>query len=268
MGGKASWRNNRFFISWTDLTLQLNLQSRHGLAGLITLGRRCRMLVSIIIPVLNEASTIAATLESVKALCGEKEVIIVDGGSTDGTKELVATSGFLIVPAPRGRARQMNIGVQHARGAILLFLHSDSRLQPDALEKMRHTLQNTKVVGGGFQLVMDDASPVLKMVCFFSNVRARWGHVYFGDQGIFVRRNVFEEVGGFPDIAIMEDWELSRRLTRLGTLQQVTSTITTSSRRFRQWGIWRTIWLMQKLKLLYLCGVPPATIKDYYRDVR
>jgi rSAM/selenodomain-associated transferase 2 len=226
------------------------------------------MLVSIIIPVLNEVNTIAATLESITKLHGEKEIIIVDGGSTDGTRELISSSGFLVISAPQGRAKQMNAGARRARGEVLLFLHGDSHLQFDALKKMQFALQDAQVVGGGYQLVMEDTSLVLKMVCYFSNLRARWGQIYFGDQGMFVRRRAFEAAGGFPDIEIMEDWELSRRLSRMGILKQVPASITTSSRRFRKGGIWRTIWLMQKLKVLYLCGVPPATIKDYYRDVR
>lgn len=226
------------------------------------------MLVSVIIPVLNEANTISATLASLQAMRGEKEVIVVDGGSTDGTKELVAASGFSAVSAPRGRARQMNAGVGYTSGEILLFLHGDSRLRPDALEKMQTVLRDQKVIGGGFELAMDISRPVLNMICFFSNLRARWTKVFFGDQGIFVRRSAFMEVGGFPDIEIMEDWELSRRLSKMGNLQQVAAPVTTSGRRFYQGGIWRTIWLMQKLKLLYLCGVPSATIKAYYQDVR
>lgn len=226
------------------------------------------MLVSIIMPVLNEASTIAATLASIKRLNGKSEVIIVDGGSTDGTEKLGAETGCLVVSAPQGRARQMNIGCRYANGEILLFLHSDSWLPPDALQKMAGVLQDPQVIGGGFRLTMNDPSPVLKLVCWFSNLRARWGHVYFGDQGIFVRREAFATVGGFPDIEIMEDWELSRRLAKIGMLRQVPAIITTSARRFRQGGIWRTIWLMQKLKFLYLCGVPPATIKQYYQEVR
>lgn len=179
------------------------------------------MFVSIIIPVLNEAATILAALDAVKDLHGEKEVIIVDGGSTDGTAEIAAAGGCLPVLADQGRARQMNAGARHAKGEILLFLHSDSRLEPGALEKMKLILRDPHVVGGGFKLAMDDASAVLGLVCFLSNLRARWGGVYFGDQAIFVRRRVFEEVGGFPEIDIMEDWALSRRLSGMGRLKQV-----------------------------------------------
>lgn len=226
------------------------------------------MLVSIIIPVFNEAGTISAMLDSLKSLRGAKEVIVVDGGSTDGTAQLAAASGFLTISAPRGRARQMNAGYQHASGEVLLFLHSDSRMASDALEKMRAVLEDEQVVGGGFRLAMDDPSPVLGMVCFLSNLRAKWGRVYFGDQGIFVRREVFAAVGGYRDMPIMEDWELSGKIAGKGGLVQVPAVITTSARRFRQGGIWRTIWLMQKLKLLYLCGVSPDRIRRYYEDVR
>jgi rSAM/selenodomain-associated transferase 2 len=225
-------------------------------------------LVSIILPIYNEASAIGAALDALNLVRGHKEILVVDGGSSDGTGEIAVDRGVSVINACRGRARQMNAGAQAAKGSILLFLHCDSRLSPEALEQMHTALDTTKSIGGCFQLAMDDPSPIFKLICFMSNLRARWCKLYFGDQAIFTRRDSFIAVGGFSDLEMMEDWELSRKLARQGKLVQVSATVTTSARRFQRQGIWSTIWLMQKLKIMYLCGVPTEVLKRSYDDVR
>jgi len=225
-------------------------------------------LVSIVLPVYNEASTIGAALDALTSVRGPKEILVVDGGSSDSTREIAIARGVSVLIARRGRACQMNAGAQAAKGGILLFLHCDSRLAPEALEKMHTVLASTKAIGGCFQLAMDDPSPIFRLVCFMSNLRARWSKIYFGDQAIFARRDKFIAVGGFSDLEMMEDWDLSRKLVRQGKLAQIAATVTTSVRRFQRRGIWPTIWLMQKLKIMYLCGVSTDILRRYYDDVR
>lgn len=225
-------------------------------------------LTSIIMPVYNEEAVIAKSLEALFALRGQKEILVVDGGSGDRTLEIAKTYGVTTIKSGRGRARQMNAGAYAAKGDILLFMHGDSRLSPEALETLQTTVALTGAIGGCFKLAMDDASLTLKVVCFMSHLRARFAKIYFGDQGIFVLRDSFIAMGGFPEIELMEDWELSRKMRGRGKLVELQSEITTSARRFHAKGIWKTIWLMQKLKLMYLFGVPAETLRRYYDDVR
>lgn len=225
------------------------------------------MKISVIIPTLNEEQNIAELIERLLVLPERPEIIVADGGSADGT--LAAAQGHAhCISCPPGRAIQMNAGAKAATGDVLLFLHADCRLATGALQQINKALADRAVVGGCFRLTIDSASFILKLVALSSNLRAKYGSLVFGDQGIFVRRQVFEEVGGFPEIALMEDWEFSRAMGKKGQLTVLNTPIYTSPRRWEKHGIWRTVWLMHKLKLLYLLGRSPAELKELYRDNR
>ncbi len=202
-------------------------------------------------------------------LVGEKEVRIVDGGSTDGTVALAKKYGDVIVIAgAKGRANQMNIGAKEASGDVLLFLHCDSMLRPDSLLAIERAFKDKSIVGGCFTLEMDDSQIIFKLICLGSNIRARLSKVFFGDQGIFVKRSVFNELGGFPSIDIMEDWEFSKTLNKKGKVVQLPEKIITSARRFKKSGALKTCLFMHKLKIQYFLGKTPAELKKKYYDVR
>ncbi|MBT2396952.1 TIGR04283 family arsenosugar biosynthesis glycosyltransferase [Streptomyces sp. ISL-100] len=219
--------------------------------------------VSIIVPVLNEQATVQTALSRLCRDFPDCELIVVDGGSTDATVEL-ATPYAPVVHSARGRARQMNEGARHAGGDVLWFVHADTAIAPAALGQIRTCLIDPNVVGGGLTIRFDRRTPGLNYLAWTSNARARRLHHIFGDQAMFVRRTVFDELGGFPDLAIMEDLEMSRRLHRRGRLCLLTATSTASSRRFTEHGTWRMIAFMQYLKLLYFAGVDPETIRTRY----
>ncbi|WP_028306632.1 TIGR04283 family arsenosugar biosynthesis glycosyltransferase [Desulfitibacter alkalitolerans] len=227
------------------------------------------MKISIIVPTLNEAKTIRRTLEMLDNLEGDKEIIVVDGGSSDNTMSLAAEkTHVLLLSAPMGRASQMNHGAKNAAGDVLFFLHSDSLLQHTAIKSIAETMQDPLVVGGCFTLEMDDTGLLFKIISVSSNIRARYSRIYFGDQGIFVRKDVFEKLGGYPQIDLMEDWEFSRALRKTGRVVQLPDKIITSSRRFKKGGVLKTCLLMHKLKLLYILGVSPRYLKKrYYKEV-
>ena len=154
------------------------------------------MRISVIIPVLNEEKSIAATLLALQRL-NPDELILVDGGSSDGTREVCRKFGVELHSSPRGRARQMNLGAQLGTGDVLLFLHADTRLPPSAFDDIRSALEDQRVVGGRFDLQLDDARPMLRLVGLMISLRSRISKVGTGDQAIFVRRAVFEQLGGF-----------------------------------------------------------------------
>ncbi|MEC4018001.1 TIGR04283 family arsenosugar biosynthesis glycosyltransferase [Streptomyces sp. H27-D2] len=219
--------------------------------------------VSIIVPVLNEEATIHG---AVSRLCRDFpgcELIFVDGGSTDATVELAALHATVIT-SERGRAKQMNEGVRHASGDILWFIHADTAIDPEAVGQIRTALADPAVVGGGLTLRFDRQTPGLNYLAWTSNARARRLHHIFGDQAMFIRRTAFAALGGFPDLAIMEDLEMSRRLHRRGRLRLLPATSTASSRRLVAHGTWRMIAFMQYLKLLYFAGVDPEAIRARY----
>lgn len=222
--------------------------------------------ISIIVPTLDEAATITATVQRLAADFPDAEILVVDGGSTDGTPGLVRPPARLVTSLP-GRGRQLNAGAEAARGNVLWFIHADTTLQPAALGQLRDALADERVAGGGFTLAFDRRSPGLDYLRWTSNLRARHLGWLFGDQALFVRREVFDTVGGFPDSPLMEDLELSRRLRRLRPRRRVVllpATCTASARRLQASGVWSMVIFMQYLKALHLAGVDPAALSHRY----
>ena len=175
------------------------------------------MRISIIIPTLNEAPSIVQTLARVRQE-GECELIVVDGGSDDSTLELARSHADLVVTAPRSRAQQMNTGAREAKGEVLLFLHADTRLPSGFLQLLTQALNDPQVVGGRFDVRLDADGWPFRMIETMMNLRSRLTRISTGDQAIFVRRQVFQKIGGYPDLALMEDVEFSRKLKRVGRI--------------------------------------------------
>ncbi|MGM0369566.1 MAG: TIGR04283 family arsenosugar biosynthesis glycosyltransferase [Bacillota bacterium] len=223
-------------------------------------------LISVIIPVLNEEERIVDIIEHVNNLAGQKEVIVVDGGSIDQTYELAENLADKVCETKAGRAQQMNCGAKAASGDVYLFLHCDSQLESGSLLALDVAMRDEEVVGGCFKLQIDSDSWPLRFISWSSNLRAKYLNLIFGDQGIFVRQEVFAELGGYPEIELMEDWEFSRKLAKVGKLNLLDHQIYTSARRWEKNGIWKTIWLMHKIKFLYLLGVSPAKLKEMYKS--
>jgi len=220
--------------------------------------------VSIVVPALNEAAVITATLRRLRRDFPGCELIVADGGSTDETTRLAAPLARVVASAP-GRATQMNTGARHAHGGLLWFIHADTRVDPAALGQIQAAMADPAVAGGGLRLRFSQPSLALRYVAWTSNLRARCLHWVFGDQAMFIRRSVFEALGGFPDLPVMEDLEMSRRLHRRGRLAVLPATATTSARRFTEHGTWRLLAFMQYLKLLYFLGTDPQRIAARYR---
>jgi rSAM/selenodomain-associated transferase 2 len=192
-------------------------------------------------------------------------VIVVDGGSDDATMQVAArVSGVRLLTSPRGRARQMNAGARAAQGDTLLFLHADTWLPEGGLGAIAAALDDARVVGGRFDVRFDSPRPVLRMIAFFMNLRSRASGISTGDQAIFVRREVFETMGGYPDMPLMEDIELTRRLKRRGRLAALPWRVTTSARKWKREGALRTMTLMWALRFLYMVGVSPARLHRWY----
>ena len=225
------------------------------------------MNISVIVPVLNEEKSIAATLEALLPLAPH-EIIIVDGGSSDRTREIAARFLVKVISSERGRARQMNRGARAASGDVLLFLHADTRLPATALKDIAAALNDPRYLGGRFDVELDGEHWLLPLVGRMISYRSRISKVGTGDQAIFVRREVFERMHGFQDIALMEDIAFCRTLKRLGEVACLRSCVVTSARRWEVDGVWRTIFRMWTLKLLYLGGVSPARLKQFYADTR
>ncbi|KUL35486.1 TIGR04283 family arsenosugar biosynthesis glycosyltransferase [Streptomyces regalis] len=222
-----------------------------------------RLSVSIVVPVLNEEATIQAALGRLCRDFPDCELVVVDGGSTDATVE-IASLHATVVHSERGRAKQMNAGARHCTGEVLWFIHADTEIHHAALAQIRAVMCDPHVVGGGLTLRFDHRSPGLNYLARTSNLRARHLRHIFGDQAMFIRRKDFDELGGFPDLALMEDLEMSRRLNRRGPLAFLPATSTASARRLVEHGVWRMIVFMQYLKLLYFAGVDPERIRRRY----
>jgi rSAM/selenodomain-associated transferase 2 len=219
-------------------------------------------LISVIVPALNEADNILKTIESVRQQAQVVEIIVVDGGSVDGTPE-IARASAIVISSPRGRAVQMNAGARHASGDVLLFLHSDSALAPGALAQLQKTMDNPHIVGGSFTSIFDVDNFWLRFYAFCSIIN--WLGFRYGDQGIFVRRSIFEAMGGYAEVSLMEDIDLMRRLPRFGRRELIRQyPVTTSARRFLEHGVVRQEALNVILVGLWFLGVTPHTLAKWY----
>ena len=225
--------------------------------------------VSVIIPTLNERRRIGGQLQALERMTGIDEVIVADGGSSDGTAEIVRASRARFILADRGRGPQLNAGARAARGDILLFLHADVRLPADAIPCLRDALTDPATVAGAFttRTTLDEPYAVLSRLVRLADLRSRYTRLPYGDQAIFVRRTVFHAVGRFPCQPLFEDVELARRLRRAGRIQTVRREVTVSGRRFAARPIYFAV-AMNFLPWLYRLGVRPATLVRLCRDVR
>jgi rSAM/selenodomain-associated transferase 2 len=225
------------------------------------------MRISIVVPALNEAVCIVDTVRALQQLEGEKEIIVVDGGSSDETGALAGAQGVRVLLATPGRGKQMHAGALEATGDVLWFVHADTLPPPHCLDDIQQSLGNPSVVGGNFGLLFDGPSRAARQLTAIYPVLRILGLCY-GDSGIFIRRAAYHAIGGFRPLALFEDLDLLRRMRRAGRFVHLPSRIRTSSRRFEQRNF-AMVWLhWTTLQILYWCGVSPNLLAGWYRHVR
>ena len=221
--------------------------------------------LSVVMPALNEACGINATLQRLAPWRARGvEVIVVDGDSQDGTARAAAAGASRVLVGPRGRARQMNAGAAVAQGQTLLFLHADTQLPARADTLIEQALLGPRV-WGRFDVRIEGSSPMLRVVAALMNLRSRCSGIATGDQAIFVRADVFRQLGGYADQPLMEDIELSRRLLAVSRPACLRQRAVTSGRRWQTHGVWPTIFLMWRLRWRYWRGESPETLARAYR---
>lgn len=223
--------------------------------------------ISVIIPMYNERESISHVLNDLKRREDDVEIIVVDGGSSDGS---VATAGKLarVETSRKGRAVQMNTGAERASGDILLFLHADTVLPEGALAKVREVLKERDVIGGRFKVSLTGQAYGYRLVSWMINLRDSLTKGFTGDQAIFIRRESFFAIGGYKEMQLFEDLDLARRMKRSGKVVRIPESVVTSSRRWAKGGLLKTIIKMWMLRVLYLAGVPDRILSRGYDDVR
>ena len=223
-----------------------------------------RPALCIIVPVLDEGDTLAARLQSLQGLRRRgARLVVVDGGSQDDTLAIARAHADLALRAPRGRASQMNAGAAACPAEVLLFLHADTSLPDDADRLVRYATLGP-FAWGRFDVRIDSPRPMLRLVSHLMNLRSRWTGIATGDQAIFVRLDLFDRVGGFPDLPLMEDIAMSRLLKRHGPPACLRQRVVTSPRRWERHGVWRTILLMWRLRAAYFFGADPGQLAIRY----
>lgn len=231
--------------------------------------------ISVIIPTYNEEAYILRSLKQFENNHHSFEVVVVDGGSRDATYDIAhnyrtrAQFPLLVLRSgKRGRACQMNEGAKKAKGNILHFLHADSILSENAFDVLQNALSDSQIIGGAFRVAFFRRSIPYRLINHYSNLRARFFGMYHGDQGIFIRRNIFEKHGGFQEIPIMEDVALSQEMKKSGKTVLLPSQISSSERRIQANGIFKSIYMYFFIKGLYYCGFSPNTVKRFYMTLK
>ena len=223
-------------------------------------------MITIIIPVLNEEKNIAKVLENISQLDGEKEIIVVDGGSIDNTVGIVEKKDVILLSSEKGRGCQMNKGAEIAKGETLLFLHADTKLPDNAILEIDKVMKAPESIGGRFDVRFDDNRFIFKLIAFLMNWRSSLTEIFTGDHAIFIRKSAFKELGGYSEIPLMEDIELSKKMKRKGKVACINNCVITSARKWKEEGIIKTILLMWLLRLLYFFKVSPIFLsKIYYK---
>jgi len=224
--------------------------------------------LSVIVPMLNEAAAIASTLRALRRGAPDAEIVVVDGGSIDASVAEARPLCDTLISVSRGRARQMNAGAREAHGDALVFVHADTIVPSSFAADIASALSGPAVVGGRFDLKLDASAIPYRIIAAMINLRSRISRTGTGDQAIFVRRAVFDRLGGFPDLELCEDLEFARRLKRAGRVACLRARVTTSARRWNRDGVVRTVIRMWLIRAMYLTGVAPARLKRMYSDTR
>lgn len=222
------------------------------------------MRLSIVIPTLNEAEFLARTVERARVAAPDAEILVVDGGSTDGTPDLARSLECVVVESDAGRARQMRAGAETATGDTLLFLHADTMLHSDAAGAMEAAI-GRGCIGGAFRIRLDAPFPMFRLLEVWINQRSRLTGSFTGDQGFFVTRAACDAAGGMPDLPLLEDVIFPKRLRRIGPLCLLDSEVTSSARRWQRFGFWWTTWTYFSVRLMYALGFSVPRIAEYYR---
>lgn len=222
-----------------------------------------RWQISIVLPVLNEAEHLPPKLQALQALRDRCQLIVVDGGSDDESPVIAAPLVDKLILSSRGRARQMNAGAAQADAEVLLFLHADTCLPEQAIHWIVQAIAQD-YQWGRFDVAFDSPKPVFKLIAFMMNQRSRLTSMATGDQALFMTRAAFTTVGGFPEIALMEDIAISRQLKKLGKPVCIKAKVVTAARRWQRHGIGKTIVLMWRLRLAYFLGADPDDLAERY----
>ncbi len=220
--------------------------------------------ISVIIPTLNEAAELPATVERLRRVFEVHEIIVSDAGSTDGTQQLARSLNCRVLQSPRGRGTQLRLGAKHATGEIILLLHADTWLTPSAGRAIFDALDQSGAVGGGCYKAFRNPSWLMRGSCLKCWVRFHLLRRVMGDQAMFVRRSILEKIDGIPDVPIMEEFELCRLLRKEGRLALAKTAVTTSARRFREHGVLRTYARMTYVTLRYYLGTPLDELRRIY----
>tara|TARA_B100000686_G_scaffold31719_1_gene32900 strand:- start:19208 stop:19882 length:675 start_codon:yes stop_codon:yes gene_type:complete len=224
-------------------------------------------LISIIVPILNEASNIKTCIEKIKKLEGEKEIIFVDGGSKDNPEKIIGNNAKYFSETA-GRAKQMNKGAFFSEGEVLLFLHCDTTLPPNAIQEIQNATKDNKIIGGGFLHSFDKKNIFCGIISLSANIRTFTSHIFFGDQAIFIRKSIFDKMDGYRDLPLFEDWDFSSRMKKHGKTKIIKNKISTSSRRIEYWGKIKTLYIWWGLSFLYLIGFSEEKLSKFYKNIR